>query len=232
MSDGMIFKAGMKACAMIAVSGMFATAVAMAAETGAGQPVGPVRKLERPPLGPQSNPALRSRMPTPPAMGMGDGEMNDMLAAKLGLSEEQKAKAREIRTTQRSEMEKTWKGMGDLHRKLQDAIDAGDEAAAQAAGLEIGKATGAVAVLRIKAKKETDAILTPEQKAKSEELRKAQKARMEQMREQMNTRMKERMNSKSGTPTVPGAPVVPGVPGVPPPPAPAPAAVPAPAPTK
>ena len=119
--------------------------------------------------------------------------------------------------------------MGDLHRKLQDAVDAGDEAAAQAAGLEIGKATGAVAVLRIKAKKETDAILTPEQKAKSEELRKEQKARMEKMREQMNTRMKERMNSKSGTPTVPGAPVVPGVPL---PSAPAPAAVPAPAPTK
>ncbi len=129
---------------------------------------------------------------TPPRMGAGESGMTDWLADKIGLTDEQKAKVSVLTASQREAMEKTRQELSEKHHKMQDAVEAGDETAAVAAATEIGTAMGNGAVQRIKLKKQIDALLTPEQKAKSEDIRKEQKERMNRMREIISTRMKER----------------------------------------
>jgi len=130
-----------------------------------------------------------------PKMGAGDSGMTDWLAEKIALTSEQKSKISEITAGQREGMEKVRQDLSGKHRKMQDAVEAGDEAAATAAAAEIGTAMGNGAVQRIKLKKLTDAVLTPEQKAKSDDIHKEQKERMSRMREIISTRMKERTAS-------------------------------------
>lgn len=145
--------------------------------------------------------AATEKTAAPMKLGAAESGMTEWLAEKIGLSDEQKNKISELTASQREAMEKSRQGLSELHRKMQDAIEAGDEAAATAAAAEIGKATGISAVQRIKLKKQIDAILTPEQQAKSAEIRKEQKERMSRMREIINARMKERTETAGAVKT-------------------------------
>jgi Spy/CpxP family protein refolding chaperone len=126
------------------------------------------------------------------------GQPGEMIARELGLSQEQKAKIQEILKAHREEIGTAMKAAGELHKKFQVAVEAGDEAGARAAAAEIGKAMADGAAKRIAVKKEIEAVLTPEQKAKGEELRKAHQAKMEKVREAAKGRIQERLQNRRG----------------------------------
>ena len=157
-----------------------------------------------------------------PAMGGRGQNMMAMMAKELNLTDDQKAKIKEIMDTQKGKVGEAMKNREGLQKKYMEAVDAGDAAAAKAAVDAIAKEMADNAVTRIEIKKQIDAILTPEQKVKGEELRKAHQAKMEQMREKMRERMQERMSGKSGNSGAEGEGCCPPPPdGAQPPPPPA-----------
>jgi Spy/CpxP family protein refolding chaperone len=109
---------------------------------------------------------------TPPPAAAHEGRHPGMKAPgmdmgkELGLTEEQQKKIEEIRKSHADEMAATRKA-------VKDARDSKDEAAAKTA-MEAAKA------LHEKVKAECDAVLTAEQKAKMDELRKARDAKMKE----------------------------------------------------
>jgi len=118
-------------------------------------------------------------------MGMMGGGMKGMLD-KLNLTAEQKTQAEQIFKESkdkvkplREQMKQAFKGMRDVMAKTP-----GDEAAVRQAAQAVAKAGEDLAVLKGQTKAKIDAILTPEQKAKRDEL-------MAKFKDKIKERIKE-----------------------------------------
>ena len=177
------FKTGLMAAVAV---GAFAAANVFAQEEGDGKPAGP-KQHSKMMMGGKGGPGCDEQGMQQggcPLMGMGK---------ELNLTDDQKAKIKAIMEGQKDEFQKSMKAGEVLHAKMQEAVEAGDETAAKAAAEAIGKDMGETAAKRIAIRKQVEAILTPEQKAKGEELMKARKAKMAEMKTKVQARMKERM---------------------------------------
>ena len=208
-----MFKMGLMTAVAV---GTFAAASAFAQEKGGDKPAPQGHgKMMRGGNGPMGG---------APMMGGrgGPGMMMGMMAKELNLTDDQKAKIKAIMDGVKDKVGDAMKSREGLQKKYEDAIAAGDEATAKAAVEAIAKDMADHAATRIEIKKQIEAVLTPEQVAKSEELRKAQKAKMEEMRAKMRERMQERMSGKDAGKTPAGEGCCPPPPpaGNPPPPPP------------
>ncbi len=166
--------------AAAAFAGVFAAA-AFAQEAAADKPA--------PPAGGQKEQGKGVRMQQP-------GSRMEFIGRELNLTDDQKAKIKAIVEGQKGEMEKAVKARGELQKKFQAAVEAGDAAAAKAAAQEIGADMAENAAKRIELKKAVEAVLTPEQKAKGEELRKARQEKMEKVREGAKEHIQNRMEKR------------------------------------
>ena len=208
-----MFKMGLMTAVAV---GTFAAASAFAQEKGGDKPAPQGHgKMMRGGNGPMGG---------APMMGGrgGPGMMMGMMAKELNLTDDQKAKLKVIMDGAKDKVGEAMKNREGLQKKYEDAIEAGDEATAKAAVDAIAKDMADNAAKRIEIKKQIDAVLTPEQVAKSEELRKAHKAKMEEMRAKMRERMQERMSGKGAGKNAEGEGCCPPPPpaGNPPPPPP------------
>ncbi len=112
--------------------------------------------------------------PPPPGMGPGGPEMMEHMARVLNLTDEQKAQIKAIHDAERAAVEPNEQKFGELHKQLEDATANGqfDEAkvrdlASQQAQLHVN-----MLVEHERAKSKIYNILTPEQRAKADELHK------------------------------------------------------------
>lgn len=108
----------------------------------------------------------------------------DMLK-DLGLSEEQQAKMKELREVNGENMKKLAEAAKEAHKALKEASmkDEIDEEGIRALARNAGDAMGEMTILKAKMKKEFEALLTDEQKAKLDEKKTEMKERMEKMKE-------------------------------------------------
>jgi protein CpxP len=108
--------------------------------------------------------------------------MLPMLGPELGLTDAQKEQIRTIAQSHRDE----WKALTDrgraAHEALNAAITAGtvDEALIRQRAAEAGAVDADIAVARARANAEVFQLLTPDQKAKAQELRTQMQERMKQ----------------------------------------------------
>lgn len=121
--------------------------------------------------------------------GMGDGNFAQMLLGRMGeelnLTEEQKASIQKIADESKSAVEANREAVRTAMQNLNEAADKGDEAAITAAGKAAGEAMTKQALQRAEVAKKVNAVLTPEQKAKLEQMKADMKTRMQERREQM-----------------------------------------------
>jgi protein CpxP len=110
-----------------------------------------------------------------PAMGrgMGHGMGGQMMLRGLDLSDEQKAKVKEIMDASRSKAEPLHQSMKAAQEKLQQATAGGafDEAQVSAIANELGGLHAQMIIERQRTKSQIFAILTDEQKAKASEMK-------------------------------------------------------------
>jgi translation initiation factor IF-2 len=106
------------------------------------------------------------------------GDSMRMVIRQLDLTDDQKAKIQELMKGNREKTQKQMTDMAALQKKLQAAVEAGDEAAITAAGQELGKAIAEGAKIRMQERKAVEAILTPEQREKATKLRKEMEEKM------------------------------------------------------
>ena len=106
------------------------------------------------------------------------GDSMRMVIRQLDLTEDQKAKLQELMKGNREKAQRQMTDMAALQKKLQAAVEAGDEAAVTAAGQELGKAIVEGAKIRMQERKAVEAILTPEQREKATKLRKEMEEKM------------------------------------------------------
>ena len=110
--------------------------------------------------------------------GMQGGDAMRMVIRQLDLTDDQKAKIQELMKGNREKAQAQMTAMAALQKKLQAAVEAGDEAAITAAGQELGKALAEGAKIRLQERKAIEAILTPEQLEKATKLRKEMEEKM------------------------------------------------------
>lgn len=130
--------------------------------------------------------------------GRGFGGMDGagLMLRGLDLTDDQKAKVKEIMDANRTNIKPVFDSLKDNHKKLADltANGAFDEAQVQALAAEQGSLMAKLVVEKERVKSQVFAILTDEQKAKAA-----------QMKEQMKERFKDRMKKDSGAEKAPAA---------------------------
>jgi Spy/CpxP family protein refolding chaperone len=122
--------------------------------------------------------------------GFGGRPGMGMALRGLNLTDDQKAKVKEIMEANKTTFQPLMQSLRDNHKKLADltANGAFDEAQVQALATEQGNLTAKMIVERERVKSQVFAILTDEQKAKAA-----------QMHEQMKEHFKNRMNKGGDT---------------------------------
>ncbi len=101
------------------------------------------------------------------------GPMGGMMLRGLDLTDEQKAKVKEIMDLSRTNVEPVMASMKENHQKMNAATAGGafDQAQVEAIAAEQGTLMAKMIVEKQKAKSQVFAILTDEQKAKATEMR-------------------------------------------------------------
>jgi Spy/CpxP family protein refolding chaperone len=121
--------------------------------------------------------------------GMGEGNFVQMLLGRMGqelnLTEEQKASIQKIADESKDAVEANREAVRTAMQNLNDAADKGDEAAITAAGKAAGEALTKQALQRAEVAKKVNAVLTPEQQAKFEQMKADMRTRMQERRGQM-----------------------------------------------
>jgi protein CpxP len=105
--------------------------------------------------------------------GFGAGRLFGRMAKALDLTDDQKARIKEILGSHGPEIEAQMKTGGEARRRLHEAVmaDPIDEAAIRARAEELGRAHGDGALLFARIRAEIVPILTAEQKQKLEQMR-------------------------------------------------------------
>lgn len=123
-----------------------------------------------------------------------------MMMKDLNLTDEQKEKMKGVHESNSEKMKELGKAMAEAQKSLREASegDTIDEAKIREICKTVADNMAEMAILRAKMKKEVDAILTDEQKAKMEEKKAEMKTKMEERRKQMQERMGKRKEKKEG----------------------------------
>jgi Spy/CpxP family protein refolding chaperone len=128
--------------------------------------------------------------------GFGRGGFGGPLATlrQLDLSDEQRARIREVMASHRDELRAVGEKLRAARRAQHEAGTAAqfDEQAVRAKAADVAAVAADAAVLRARVHSEVFAVLTPEQQAKAAELKAQRQARREQRRERVRERVKER----------------------------------------
>jgi Spy/CpxP family protein refolding chaperone len=128
--------------------------------------------------------------------GFGRGGFGGPLATlrQLDLSDEQRARIREVMASHRDELRAVGEKLRAARRAQHEAGTAAqfDEQAVRAKAADVAAVAADAAVLRARVHSEVFAVLTPEQQAKAAELQAQRQARREQRRERVRERVKER----------------------------------------
>jgi Spy/CpxP family protein refolding chaperone len=119
-------------------------------------------------------------------LGQNDAGPNILrLVRRLDLTDEQAEKIKETIKANQEKIQTAQKAVAEARKALNEAVAKGaDETAIREAATAVGKALGDAAVLRVNTKTAVEKILTDEQRAKLEELRK-------EMKEQLTNRAGE-----------------------------------------
>jgi len=128
----------------------------------------------------------------------GRDRMHGMMFKKLDLTEKQQQQAKEIFEANSKKIESLNEKMGDIKRKLQDAIMDGKVDSIPGIADNLGKAIGEVSILKAKAQQEFIKILDDEQREKLEDMRKARKEKGEKSKKRKHDQDKDDQDDDRG----------------------------------
>jgi Spy/CpxP family protein refolding chaperone len=111
---------------------------------------------------------------------------------RLELTDEQVEKLKEIRLSHKEEFLAVAEKLADAHRVLRDAVKAGDEEKIRATAAQIGTSIAERAILTSKVRKESRAVLTPEQLNKLDAFQEARET-MQEARHKVRRMLRQRL---------------------------------------
>lgn len=138
----------------LALLASIGAATALGAQMAAAHPGSPAEKME-----------TASGQKAHKHKGQRGAHFFDRMAKELGLTEQQKTRAKALKESLRSENKELFEGMVTEKRKLRSLVHSGtaDEAAVRAQAAKVAAAEAEMAVKKAQGAKEFQALLTPEQ---------------------------------------------------------------------